>query len=76
MAPAAGADEATAAGVIQAHYVSGIAVAERGAWPLSMPGLYDEDTEYLRRYCAAALSEQRLAAWLVAEGLAPPAAAE
>lgn len=69
-------DEATAAGLISAHYVTGIAVAEKGAWPLAQPGLYDQDDDYLKRYCAAALSEERLAAWMVAEGLAPAAAAE
>ena len=69
-------DEATAAGVISALYVTGVAVAEKGAWPLAQPGLYDQDEAYLKTYCAAAPSDARLAAWMVAEGLAPAAAAE
>ncbi len=70
------ADEATAGATIPASYVTGVAVAGNGAWPLAQPGHYGEDFAYLERYCEAARSEEGLAAWLEAEGLAPRAAAE
>ena len=69
-------DAATAGATIPAAYVTGVALAPNGAWPMQMPGLYASDTDYLARYCQAARSEDGLAQWLVAEGLAPRAAAE
>lgn len=70
------ADEVTAGTTIPAMYVTGIAAAPKGAWPLPMPGFYPGDTDYLVRYCQAARSEEGLVQWLAAEGLAPRAAAE
>jgi len=70
------ADETTAGATIPAMYVTGVALAPKGAWPLPMPGYYPGDGDYLARYCQAARSEEGLARWLAAEGLAPRAAAE
>lgn len=69
------ADETMAGAVLPALHVDGIAVAERGAWPLEMPGLYAADRDYLKRYVAAAATAEGLAGWLAAEGLRPRAAA-
>jgi glutaconate CoA-transferase, subunit A len=68
--------EATAGATIPARYITGVALAPNGAWPMQMPGLYPSDTGYLERYCQAARSEEGLAQWLAAEGLAYHAAAE
>ncbi len=69
-------DEKLASGAILALYISGIAQAPKGAWPLALPGCYGEDSGYLAGYCRAAASEDGLAAWLADEGLIPRAAAE
>lgn len=68
--------EETAAGSISSLYITGIATAPRGAWPLALPGYYDDDRDYLAHYCAAAKDPQSLAAWLAREGLVPRSAAE
>src|SRR5690606_741687 len=52
------ADERLAPATIPSIYVSGVAVAERGAWPLSLPGRYDEDGEHLALYARMATSEE------------------
>ena len=69
-------DEKLASGAIPALYISGIAKAPNGSWPLALPGYYGEESDYLAGYCAAAASEDGLAAWLADEGLIPRAAAE
>jgi glutaconate CoA-transferase subunit A len=69
------ADEAMAGAVLPALHVDGIAVAEKGAWPLDLPGHYPEDRDYLQRYAAAAATPEGLAEWLAAEGLRPRAQA-
>ncbi len=51
------ADEAVAAGVIPSLYVSAVAQARRGAWPLALRGLYDMDETALRSYVEAAQTE-------------------
>ena len=38
------------AGTIPGLYISGITEANRGAWPLGIPGGYNADHEHLRRY--------------------------
>ena len=50
------ADERMAAGVIPALYITGVAVAPRGAWPYGLWGEYPNDTAELIRYAAAARS--------------------
>lgn len=47
-------DELLAPGVISAIYVSAVAVAPKGAWPLGVPGLYAIDDAHLARYARAA----------------------
>ncbi|GAC1550372.1 MAG: CoA transferase [Beijerinckiaceae bacterium] len=48
------ADERDAAGVLPALYVSQIAVAERGAWPLGLWGEYKADGREIARYAQMA----------------------
>ena len=50
------ADELLAPGVLSSVYVSGVARAARGAWPLGVAGLYDIDDAHLSLYAAAARS--------------------
>ena len=47
-------DELLAPGVLSSVYVSGVARAARGAWPLSVAGLYAIDDAHLRLYAQAA----------------------
>jgi len=51
-------DELLAAGVLSSVYVSGVARAERGAWPLSVAGLYGIDDAHLGLYAKAAKTKQ------------------
>ncbi|MEM1297987.1 MAG: CoA-transferase [Pseudomonadota bacterium] len=61
--------ESTAAGALPAFYVSGIAEAPKGAWPLGLTDQYDPDGEELRRYVAAARSPEGFAAYLADQGI-------
>lgn len=47
-------DELLAPGVISSTYISGIARAERGAWPLGVADVYAIDDAHLMAYAAAA----------------------
>jgi glutaconate CoA-transferase subunit A len=47
-------DELLAPGVLSSVYVSGVAQAARGAWPLSVAGLYGIDDAHLSLYAKAA----------------------
>ena len=47
-------DELLAPGVLSSVYVSGVARAERGAWPLAVAGVYGIDDAQLTRYAKAA----------------------
>ncbi len=47
-------DDRMAAGTVPALYVSGIALAENGAWPLGLPGAYDVDADHMTAYAASA----------------------
>ncbi len=58
------ADESTAPGALPAMYVTGIAVAPRGAWPLGCQDLYEPDDAELGRYAEAAKTDDGFAAWL------------
>jgi glutaconate CoA-transferase subunit A len=51
-------DELLAPGVISATYVSAIAPAKRGAWPLGIPGVYDIDDAHLAHYARAARTQE------------------
>lgn len=59
-------DEATAAGVLPALYVSAIAEAPRGAWPYGLWGEYPADAEEIARYAKAARTEEGFSAYLQA----------
>ena len=52
------------AGVIPAIYVTRIATARHGAWPLGLPGRYDPNSAALGRYARAAKSAEGFRAWL------------
>ena len=47
-------DELLAPGVVSSPYVTRVAAAPRGAWPLGVLGLYDIDDAHLMRYAKAA----------------------
>ena len=51
-------DELLAPGVLSAAYVSAVAHASRGAWPLGVVGLYDIDDAHLARYAQAAKTRE------------------
>lgn len=50
------ADEATAAGSIPAVYISAVAQARKGAWPLAFLDLYPADDSHLADYVSSARS--------------------
>jgi glutaconate CoA-transferase, subunit A len=58
------ADDRTAAGTIPALYVSALAEAPRGAWPVGLRQRYPADLEHLRRYVELAASEAGFARYL------------
>jgi glutaconate CoA-transferase subunit A len=51
-------DELLAPGVISSIYVSAVAHAPRGAWPLGMPGLYGGDDLHVSQYAKAAKTRE------------------
>ena len=51
-------DELLAPGVLSSVYVSGVARAERGAWPLSVAGVYGIDDAHLSRYAKTAKTRE------------------
>jgi glutaconate CoA-transferase, subunit A len=51
-------DELLAPGVVSAAYVSAVAQARRGAWPLGVPDVYDIDDAHLMRYAKAAKTRE------------------
>ena len=51
-------DELLAPGVLSSVYVSGVARAERGAWPLSVAELYGIDDAHLALYAKAARTRE------------------
>lgn len=57
-------DEDSAAGVLPALYVSKIAVAPRGAWPIGLWGEYPPDTAEIARYAAMAQTPEGFAAYM------------
>lgn len=60
-------DETTAAGTLPALYVSGVALAPRGAWPYGLWGAYGTDTAELMRYADAARTDQGFADYMARE---------
>src|SRR5712671_8098488 len=51
-------DELLAPGVISSVYISAAAPAQRGAWPLGAPGMYDIDDAHLALYAKAARTRE------------------
>ncbi|MEM7024326.1 MAG: CoA-transferase [Pseudomonadota bacterium] len=58
------ADDRLAAGTIPALYVSHIAEAPRGAWPVGLRRSYPPDREHLQRYAELAASDEGFAQYL------------
>jgi glutaconate CoA-transferase, subunit A len=58
------ATEDSAAGVLPALYVTKIAVAPRGAWPLGLWGEYPVDSAEVARYAAMARTPEGFAAYM------------
>jgi glutaconate CoA-transferase, subunit A len=51
-------DELLAPGVISSIYVTAVAHAPRGAWPLGLPGVYGADDLHLTQYAKAAKTRE------------------
>jgi glutaconate CoA-transferase subunit A len=51
-------DELLAPGVLSAVYVTAVAEAPRGAWPLGVPDVYDTDDAHVMRYAKAAKTRE------------------
>jgi glutaconate CoA-transferase subunit A len=51
-------DELLAPGVLSGAYITAVAQASRGAWPLGVAGLYDIDDAHLMRYAKAAKTRE------------------
>ena len=60
------ADETLAAGTLPALYVTALAEAPRGAWPLGLAGRYEPDRANLADYARLAASEEGFAAYCAA----------
>jgi glutaconate CoA-transferase, subunit A len=58
------ADDRTAAGTIPALYVTAVAEARRGAWPLGLRGCYPADHAHLRIYAELAASAEGFTRYL------------
>ncbi len=69
-------DEQLAAAAIPSFYVTGFALAERGAWPLAMPGRYPDDVAHLEEYCRLGASAEGFQAYLAKHVTNARAAAE
>ncbi len=57
-------DPEMAAGTIPGLYVTAVAPAERGAWPLGVPYLYERDNAHLAKYAELAKSQQGFDAYI------------
>lgn len=68
-------DETMAPGTIGSLYVSAIAVAERGAWPLGLLDRYGADQPAIDAYAREARTEEGFRAWLATHVLKPAARA-
>lgn len=53
--------QAHRAASLSSIYVGGVAIAERGAWPLGLAGYYEEDLEHMREYRQQALTDAAFA---------------
>ncbi len=69
------ADPVIAAGTIPGLYITGIAEARNGAWPVGLPGCYPPDHTHLADYAAMARTEDGFADYMQQHILTAPAAA-
>jgi len=53
-----------AAGTISSVYITAIAHAPKGAWPMCLPGFYDEDWPHIREYMELARSDAGFQSYL------------
>ena len=57
-------DELRAPATIPSHYITAVAKAERGAWPLALDGCYEADETALQAYATQARSQEGFASFL------------
>ena len=69
------ADEQMAPGTLSSTYVSAVALAPRGAWPLEMTRRYRTDMAHMREYARLARSDEGFARYLGMHVLGTSAAA-
>ena len=69
------ADDALAPATLSSLYVTAIARAEKGAWPLGLPGRYADDEAHLSEYVRLAKTEEGFQDYLRRFVLAPERAA-
>ncbi len=69
-------DVRLSAGAIPAFYITGVAPAEQGAWPMSLPGRYDTDVDEIKNYRMAAATADGLGQYIEARVRSTPVAAE
>ena len=69
------ADERMAPGTLSSTYVSAVALAPQGAWPLEMTRRYRADMTHLHEYARLARSDEGFARYLGAHVLDTSAAA-
>lgn len=60
------ANDRTAAGTIPALYISALAEARLGAWPVGLRNCYPPDADHLRRYCEMAATDDGFRSYLSA----------
>jgi len=58
------ADPQTAPGTIPGLYITALAKARKGAWPLGVPDLYERDQEHLKHYAEKARSVEGFDAYI------------
>ncbi len=58
------ADDRTAAGTVPALYISALAEAKHGAWPVGLRDCYSPDEDHLREYCEMAATEDGFRSYL------------
>lgn len=57
-------DARLAAACLPRHYVTGLAPAANGAWPMDVPGIYEVDTDHLKAYARQSRDADGLSAYL------------
>lgn len=67
-------DPVMAPGTLPGLYVSGIAPAVKGSWPLGVPQLYERDTAHLKSYAESARTQNGFDAYLNKQVIRPMAA--